>query len=315
MTTSDSYESGFDEDVLTPNNSCPECEGLVTTNTRETVCEDCGLVIEDNPIDHGPEWRSFEDDETNPSRTGAPLTKTRHDDGLTTEIGYRMDGNGNRLSNEARRKAGRLRREQGRTVRQTTADRNQIEGLYEIRRVVSRLDLGKPILEGACALFRSAQSEGLLPGRSVESFAAASVYAACRCNQQPVTVADIRTHARESGTAIDHAYDVLNRELGLPTPPRRPREFIGRYASSLPVTRGQARRVRHRAEMLAERLQDQCLSVGQNPRGVAAACIYHACRERHLEVTQAEIATTAEVAVPTIRNQWQSIKALGGETA
>lgn len=315
MTISDSYESGFDEDVQTPNNSCPECGGLVTTNTRETVCEDCGLVIEDNPIDHGPEWRSFEDDESDPERTGAPLTRTRHDDGLSTEIGYRTDGNGNRLSLEARQKAGRLRREQGRTVRQTSADRNQMEGLYEIRRIVSRLELGQPILEGACGVFRSAQSEGLLPGRSVESVAAASVYAACRCNQQPVTLEDVRTYARESGTAIEHAYDVLNRDLGLPTPPRRPREFVGRYASSLPVGRGQARRVRRRAETLTERLHDEGLSIGQNPRGVAAACIYHACQERHLGVTQSEIASTAEVSPPTIRNQWQTVKTLGGEPA
>jgi len=311
VTISDSYERCFDEDVQTPNNSCPECEGLVTTNARETVCEDCGLVIEGNPIDHGPEWREF-DDESNPARTGAPLTTTRHDDGLSTTIGYRTDGNGNRLSLEHRRKAGRLRREQGRTVRRSTADRNQMEGLYEIRRIVSGLDLGEPILEGASTLFRSAQSEGLLPGRSVESFAAASVYATCRCNQRPVTLEDVRSHARESGTPIEHAYDVLNRELGLPTPPRRPREFIGRYVSSLPIARGQAQRVRRRAETLAERLHDEGQSVGQNPRGVAAACIYHACRERHLGVTQSEIATSAEVSVQTIRTQWRTVTALGG---
>ena len=315
MTISDSYDSGFDEDVQTPNNGCPECDGLVTTNTRETVCEDCGLVIEDNPIDHGPEWRSFEDDDSNPERTGAPLTTTRHDDGLSTEIGYRTDGNGNRLSERGRRKASRLRREQGRTIRRRTADRNQVEGLYEIRRIVSRLNLEKPMLEGACALFRSAQSAGLLPGRSVESFAAASVYATCRCNQRPVTIADVRTYARESGTAIEHAYDLLNRELGLPTPPRRPREFVGRYVSSLPVAKEQAQRVRRRAESIAERLHDEGLSVGQNPRGVAAACIYHACRERHLGVTQAEIATEAEVTTPTLRTQWQTVQKLRGELA
>jgi transcription initiation factor TFIIB len=315
MTISDSYESGFDEDVQTPNNSCPECEGLVTTNTRETVCEECGLVIEENPIDHGPEWRSFKEDESNPERTGAPLTTTRHDDGLSTEIGYNRDGNGNRLSERGRRKASRLRREQGRTVRQTTEDRNQMEGIYEIRRIVSRLDLETPILEGACALFRSAQSEGLLPGRSVESFAAASVYATCRCNQRPVTLEDVRTYTRESGTAIEHAYDILNQELGLPTPPRRPREFVGRYVSSLPVAKGQAQRVRRRAEALAERLHDEGLSVGQNPRGVAAACIYHACRERHLWVTQAEIATEAEVTPMTLRNQWHTVQSLEGEHA
>ncbi len=42
MATRDIYESGFDEDVRTESNAnqCPECDGRVTTNAVETVCED-----------------------------------------------------------------------------------------------------------------------------------------------------------------------------------------------------------------------------------------------------------------------------------
>ncbi|RLF57031.1 MAG: transcription initiation factor IIB, partial [Thermoplasmata archaeon] len=42
---------------------CPECG---STNLRrdysrgELVCEDCGLVIDENIIDMGPEWRAFD---------------------------------------------------------------------------------------------------------------------------------------------------------------------------------------------------------------------------------------------------------------
>ncbi len=56
MILSDSYAAGFDEDV--PNeliNQCPKCDGLVTTNVVETVCEDCGLVIDGQRINHRPE--------------------------------------------------------------------------------------------------------------------------------------------------------------------------------------------------------------------------------------------------------------------
>jgi predicted nucleotidyltransferase len=46
MTESDSYPNGFDEDVLqNEHNTCPECSGRVTTNSREMVCDDCGLVF------------------------------------------------------------------------------------------------------------------------------------------------------------------------------------------------------------------------------------------------------------------------------
>jgi len=55
MATRDIYETGFDEDVQTNSstNPCPECDGQVTTNAVETICEDCGLVIDEQRIDHG----------------------------------------------------------------------------------------------------------------------------------------------------------------------------------------------------------------------------------------------------------------------
>ena len=81
MATRDIYETGFDEDVRTElsANQCPECDGRVTTNAVETVCEDCGLVIDEQRIDHGPEWRAYDDEEC--ERTGAPLTAARHNRG------------------------------------------------------------------------------------------------------------------------------------------------------------------------------------------------------------------------------------------
>jgi len=101
MATRDIYETTFDEDVQTDtrSNQCPECDGRVTTNTVETVCEECGLVVDEQRIDHGPEWRGFDEDER--ERTGAPLTAARHDRGLSTEIGRGTDTNGNELSGKA----------------------------------------------------------------------------------------------------------------------------------------------------------------------------------------------------------------------
>jgi transcription initiation factor TFIIIB Brf1 subunit/transcription initiation factor TFIIB len=89
MAIRDIYERAFDEDVQTDaeSNQCPECDGRVTTNAVETVCEECGLVINEQRIDHGPEWRPYDNDER--KRTGGPLTAARHDRGLSTEIRQR----------------------------------------------------------------------------------------------------------------------------------------------------------------------------------------------------------------------------------
>jgi transcription initiation factor TFIIB len=309
MSTSDSYEQRFDEDVQqNEHNTCPECAGRVTTNVRETVCDDCGLVIEAEPIDHGPEWRLFEDDDDSPERTGAPLTPNRHDRGLSTEIGRGADAKGKQLSQRRQRRMRRLRREQGRAVRGTTADQNRMRGIYEIRRITSRLDLGESVRDQACQLFRAAQSADLLPGRSIEAMAGACVYAVCRCNQRPVTEGDIRRYTRESGTSVTAAYKTLNAGLDLPTPPRRPREFIPKFVSELdpPTATNIERRARELAKLAAETER----SVGQNPRGVAAACIYHATQEIDVMLTQECIAETAEVTAMTLRKQWRMIQAL-----
>lgn len=68
---------------------CPECgsKHLVRDYERgELICEDCGLVLDDQFIDQGPEWRAFDVEQGEKrARTGAPMTYTIHDKGLSTE--------------------------------------------------------------------------------------------------------------------------------------------------------------------------------------------------------------------------------------
>lgn len=54
MASREIYADGFDEDVQTDDQTsgCPECGGRVATNAIETVCEECGLVLEEHAIDH-----------------------------------------------------------------------------------------------------------------------------------------------------------------------------------------------------------------------------------------------------------------------
>ena len=72
---------------------CPECGShhLVRDYERgELVCEDCGLVLDDQFIDQGPEWRAFDVEQGEKrARTGAPMTYTIHDKGLSTEISWK----------------------------------------------------------------------------------------------------------------------------------------------------------------------------------------------------------------------------------
>ena len=256
--------------------ACPECEGRLRSTGTETVCSECGLVVGEDAIDRGPEWRSFAEDEGTAERCGAPLTRSRHDRGLSTEIGHST-----RLKGRKRRRIARMRREHRRTKVGSKRDRNQVYGFTEIRRVTGQLELPDALRERACVLFESAQEENLLQGRSIEGFAAAAVYAVCRTASVSRTLEEIVGVASADEAELKVAYDALNRELGLPTGPIDPTEYLARFASKLDVPAALERRA----------------------HDLAAAA-----REASYDLTQAEAADVAGVSTVTVRNTYQDLR-------
>ncbi|MFB6091132.1 MAG: transcription initiation factor IIB family protein, partial [Halobellus sp.] len=108
---------------------CPECDSssIVTdADQGELVCDDCGLVLDEQQIDRGPEWRAFNHSERqSKSRVGAPITETMHDRGLTTTIDWKdKDAYGRSLSSEKRSQMHRLRKWQERIRTKDAGERN-----------------------------------------------------------------------------------------------------------------------------------------------------------------------------------------------
>ncbi|WP_424016165.1 transcription initiation factor IIB (plasmid) [Halorientalis pallida] len=284
-------------------NTCPECGGKLLTEGGETRCCSCGLVVDTSRLDRrGP--RIYLDDESNRGRTGDPVTNARHDRGLSTEIGYKRDANGNELCSKTRRRISRLRREHNRAKWQSKADRNLGHGCTEIARMVSALGLGQDLREQAATLFRSAQDASLLPGRSIEAMATACVYAACRCAKQPLTLDEVSRISRVQSHRIRNAYSVLNRELGLPVPPQQPAAFVPKLASEVSVSA----ETRHKASEFAEQAANTGRATGRNPAGVAAACLEIAATETDDEITQEELAAAADVCSATVRSNRDMLK-------
>jgi transcription initiation factor TFIIB len=304
----DVYDRRYDESTdQTTANTCPECDGRVTMNVAETVCDDCGLVLADEGVDLGPEWRSFEADDASPARTGAPRTPARHDRGLSTEIGWTKSGAHASKSARERRRLGRLRTQHSRAQFRTKAERNEMHGLAEIKRLTGALELSTAVRDQACRLFSTAQEQDLLRGRSIESMAAASVYAACRCASRPHSIGDIEAVSAKSEEPIQHCFGVLNRELGLPVPPRDPTLFLARFCSDLGFSQAVERRA---GDILdSDRTPD---TRGANPAAVAAGAILVAARESNetAAVTQGAVADVADVCVPTVRRYRDELQAL-----
>ncbi|MFB6137494.1 MAG: transcription initiation factor IIB family protein [Halobacteriaceae archaeon] len=279
--------------------TCPECDGALKVDRQETVCEGCGLVVDEDRLDRGPEWRSFADEDTDRSRTGAPLTRSRHDRGLSTEI-----GRSSRVKGRKRRRLARMRTQHNRAQISTKTDRNRVYGFTEIRRVVSQLSLPTDVREQSCVLFESAQEEGLLPGRSLEGFAAAAVYATCRTRSISRTVEEVVAVAKADENELRAAYDAMNRDLGLPTGPIDPAEYVPRFATDLDLPDAVERLAR---DLVAE-AHDRSLVAGRNPCGVAAACLYTAARREGADLTQAAAADAAGVTPVTLRATYVELR-------
>jgi transcription initiation factor TFIIB len=299
------YDGTFDESSgrTIETDSCPECDGTLRTEGGETRCTECGLVVCEYWIDHGPERRASEDEERDQRRTGAPLTPARHDRGLTTKLGRKRDAGGRTLSGRKRQQLSRLRREHRRSQRDSTVERNLAYVCGEIRRLTGRLDLPESVRDRAATVFRRAHEADLARGRSLDALAAAAVYAACRCRPLPRRLDEVAEFARADATTLRRAYHTLNVELELPTEPPRPRQFAGRFAAALdlPPTG------RRRALELVSLAEARDLAGGADPAGLAAACCYVAACESGENLTQKRVAEVAGLSAATIRTRRQEL--------
>jgi len=287
---------------------CPECGSnhLSKDYSRaELVCQDCGLVIDEDLIDHGPEWRAFDSEQHEKrARTGSPMTYMIHDKGLSTMISWKnRDSYGKSIPTRNRAQLFRLRKWQRRIRINNATERNLASALSILDRMASSLGLPRTVRETAAMIYRKAALRNLIRGRSIESVTAASLYAACRQCHVPRTLDEISQTANMSRKEIGRNYRYVSRELGLKLLPTTPQDYISRFCSELKLSGDVQGKV---MEILKEAANAE-LTSGRGPTGIAAASIYVAsilCGERR---TQREVSEVAGVTEVTIRNRYKEL--------
>ena len=84
---------------------CTDCkretELVVDHSAGDTLCSECGLVLESHSIDETSEWRTFANESSNsdPNRVGGPTNPLLADSALTTVIAKTNGSSGDFLSN------------------------------------------------------------------------------------------------------------------------------------------------------------------------------------------------------------------------
>jgi transcription initiation factor TFIIB len=288
--------------------NCPECNSTrITQDYRrgELICEECGLVLDESYIDQGPEWRAFDSEQREKlTRTGAPMNYTIHDKGLSTMVGWgNRDSNGKFIPTRNRAQLYRLRKWQCRIRAGSTPERNLVSALSELARITSHMGLSRNVREAAAMVYRRTLEKNLIRGRSVESVIAATVYAACRQCGVPRTLDEIADSSRVDRKEVGRTYRFIARELTLKLMPTSPQDYTARFCSEL----GLKENTKSKALGIIIQAEENELTNGRGPTGIAASAIYIAsiiCGERK---TQKEVAHIAGVTEVTIRNRYNEL--------
>ncbi|MEM5829839.1 MAG: transcription initiation factor IIB [Candidatus Aenigmatarchaeota archaeon] len=290
---------------------CPECGSInliEDPNRGEVICKDCGLVLKEEIIDTGQEWRAFDSEQmSRRARGGAPLTFTKHDKGMTTEIGKGV-GELYKVPVKKRAQYYRLTKWHKRLIK--SKDRNLSFALSELQRIVSFLNLSKSIHERIARYYEEAVNKGLVRGRSIESVIAALTYAVSREFGSPRTLDEISEASGVEKREIGRTYRYIARELDLRILPADPITFVPRFCSML----GLSDKVQAKAIEILKKAKKSEITSGKGPTGVAAAAIYIASVLVGEKRTQREVADIVGVTEVTIRNrQKELVEKLGIE--
>ena len=282
---------------------CPECRSSHTIWDKERgefVCGECGFVIAEDMLSRRPEWRAFTPGEKRAkTRAGAPTDYARYDKGLPTTIRVDRDAFGRPLSPDVRRQMWRLRKWHIRSQMHASESRNLMFAMNELERLSDKLHIPSSIRARAAVIYRKALDEGLVRGRSIAAIVAGALYAACRLARIPKSLKEVGEASIRDEKEVARSYRLIVRKLRLKTPIHDPLDYVSKIAEKARLSG----KIQGQAVRIVRKAQRERLTAGKDPKGVAAAALYIACKLEGKKVIQKEIADAANITEVTLRNR------------
>jgi len=291
---------------------CPECGSTNLVHdydAGETSCGNCGLVIKDQEMDRGPEWRAFDQEQREKrARAGAPEILTIHDKGLSTIIGpENRDVFKRKIPASGLPQVYRMRKWQTRSRAHRAQDRNLATAMAELDRLSDKLTIRGQVEESAAVIYRKALNKHLVRGRSINAMVVASLYAACRQSGIPRRLNEFQAATllkSEEKKQICKCYRLLLKALSLQMPVPNSLIFVSKIAEITHISgKSQQSAIEIIKQAGEERVRD-----GKNPLSIAAASLYLACEQNGEKKTQREIADAAGITEVTERNRIRELE-------
>ncbi|KAG6397293.1 hypothetical protein SASPL_143459 [Salvia splendens] len=281
---------------------CPDCkrntEVVCDHAAGDTVCSECGLVLEARSIDETSEWRTFADDsgDHDPNRVGGPVNPLLGDAALSTVIsrapnGSNVDSSLTRLQN-----------------RGGDPDRALLMAFKAISSMADRLSLVTTIKDRASEIYKRLEDQKCTRGRNLDALVGACIYIACRQEGKPRTVKEICSIVagatkKEIGRAKEFIVKQLKVDKGGPVDLTtiRPGDYLRRFCSNLGMTHEEVKAVQETVQKAGN------FDIRRSPISIAAAIIFMITQISEAKKPLRDISLATTVAEGTIKNAYKDL--------
>jgi transcription initiation factor TFIIB len=282
---------------------CPNCgDGQKVTDIEsgELICTKCGYVIHERVGDEEQDWSVLAREPASKLRT-SPTSLARSGMGLSTIIGRPDRSAGSGLNAAMRSTFDRLRTWDFRIKGQD--ERSLRRAFVDLDRLRGMLRLSDAIVEKAAYIYRRAQEQGLVRGRTMRAVMGAAIYIVQREMGISGTLDDIIRATNTKEKDLARAYRILIRELDLKVPMVDPVKCVSRVANKANISE----RTKRKAMNMIYDVVNSGLAAGKDPMGLAASVLYVSCVNSGEVKSQAAIADAAGVSEVTLRKNQRLI--------
>jgi transcription initiation factor TFIIB len=199
---------------------------------------------------------------------------------------------------------GRLRTWDFRTQAHTSTDRNLRQAFEHLDKLKDKLGLSDAIIEKTAYIYRKAQENGMVRGRTINSVLAASLYIACRELEVSRTLKDIATISNIKRKELARMYRLMFFKLDVKIPMVDPLKCIAKISNKINLSE----KTKRQAISIMNDVTKKEISAGKDPMGIAATVLYLSCLKTDEYRSQIDIASAAGVTEVTIRNRFKDLK-------
>ncbi len=256
----------------------------------EKLCRSCGMVVQDKIYDTELDtdfYRGRSD-----TNTVLPHSIILNDKGMSTVIADYDTTTSKRFSN---RKEHNKIEFLNKIVSCSNKKRNLKIVIDLLNRLKDKLSLTSFCIEEALSYYKKALERGLIKGRSIKEMIVSCVYLVCKKTNIPRTLSEI---------FAARCYRLLMRELKITHVQFKPAIFIRKIADEAEITE---RAARESIDLLLA-IQNENVFSGKNSLSIAAAILYITCRKHKQKISQAKIASAANINIMTLRKRLSEVR-------